>query len=78
MSTLILLTERQAADKLGLSDRTLQRWRETGYGPPFRKPGKSVRYVEFEIDDWINRKRYGSSSAYPGGSHSMGWIGLIR
>ena len=40
-----LLTTREAAERLGLSPRTLERYRVTGEGPRFRKIGRWVRYT---------------------------------
>ena len=34
----------EAARLLGLSPRTLERWRATGAGPSYRKLGRAVRY----------------------------------
>ncbi|MCK7581560.1 MAG: helix-turn-helix domain-containing protein [Chromatiales bacterium] len=51
-----LLTERQAADKLAVSPRTLQNWRRYGEGPRFVKLGAAVRYVEGDIDAWIDEQ----------------------
>jgi len=42
------LTTPQAADFIGLSDRTLERMRTEGHGPDYRKHG---RYVRYHIDD---------------------------
>jgi predicted site-specific integrase-resolvase len=41
-------TEAEAADFLGLAQKTLSRWRWAGKGPAYRKFGGSVRY---SIDD---------------------------
>ena len=41
-----LLSEMEMARKLGVSVRTLQRWRVEGRGPKFVKIGKLVRYQE--------------------------------
>ena len=49
-----LLTERQASDKLAVSPRTLQNWRRFGEGPRFVKLGTAVRYVEGDLDAWID------------------------
>lgn|GEM_PF-771650 len=38
------LSEREAADRLGLSPRTLQDWRRRACGPVFLKLGKRVAY----------------------------------
>ena len=45
-----LLNEKAAAARLGLSHRTLQRWRVTGDGPRFRKLNTAVRYDERDLD----------------------------
>jgi Helix-turn-helix domain len=41
-----LLTQREAATLLRLSERTLERLRVTGAGPVYVKAGRSVRYRE--------------------------------
>ena len=48
-----LLTTVQAADWLGLSPRTLERYRVTGEGPKFRKIGRWVRYTEADLEAWL-------------------------
>ena len=68
------LTPKQAAHYLSTSLRTLERRRLTGYGPPFIKNGRGVLYSRAVIDNWLKSKEYGSTSEYPGGPHSMGWI----
>ena len=44
------LNEREAAEFLNLSVRTLQQWRWRGQGPNFQKWGRSVRYAVAELD----------------------------
>ena len=48
-----LLTTRQAAERLGLSPRTLERYRVTGEGPRFRKIGRWVRYTPEDLVQWL-------------------------
>jgi predicted DNA-binding transcriptional regulator AlpA len=48
-----LLTQREAASVLRLSERTLERSRVTGDGPPFVKAGRRVLYRPADIDAWI-------------------------
>lgn len=48
-----LLTEAEASAYLGVKQRTLQKWRQVGGGPKFRKLGSMVRYVESDLDDFI-------------------------
>lgn len=47
-----LLSQREAATLLGLSHRTLERYRCTGFGPAYRKLGRRVLYVSADIDAW--------------------------
>ena len=49
-----LLTQREAASVLRLSERTLERLRCSGLGPKFiRLDQKSVRYQQSALDEWI-------------------------
>ncbi|TFV74115.1 DNA-binding protein [Bradyrhizobium frederickii] len=47
------LVQREAAALLRLSERTLERMRVTGDGPPFVKAGRRVLYRPADIDAWI-------------------------
>ena len=48
------LTEQEAADYLGVSLCTLQRWRKKGRDfPPYFKLGRSLRYDEKDLNEWI-------------------------
>ncbi|WP_370867716.1 helix-turn-helix domain-containing protein [Brevundimonas sp.] len=40
----LVMTTKEAGRFLRLSHRTLEDWRLTGQGPPFRKWGRLVRY----------------------------------
>jgi predicted site-specific integrase-resolvase len=46
------LTEKELARRLGMSIRTLQRWRWTGRGPAFLKLGGRVVYPLTDIESW--------------------------
>lgn len=48
-----LLNTEQAAKRLGLSPRTLERYRVTGQGPEFIKMGHAVRYTVLKLNEWI-------------------------
>ena len=48
-----LLTTRQTAAQVGLSPRTLERFRVTGQGPRFLKLGRRVRYAREDIEYWL-------------------------
>lgn len=58
-----LITEVDAADLLCQSVRTIQKWRVTGFGPPFYKIGRSVRYRRNEIVRWVDQRRMAHTSA---------------
>jgi excisionase family DNA binding protein len=47
------LSERQVAEALNLSVRTLQRWRLEGRGPLFVRIGRAVRYPQSEIEKFL-------------------------
>ena len=47
------LSEKQVAEMLGLSVKTLQRWRLFGYGPKWRKFGTAVRYPSDGLESWV-------------------------
>ena len=46
------LTEKDLAELEGVSVRTLQKWRQRGCGPRFRKVGTLVRYPVAWIREW--------------------------
>ena len=48
-----LLTEVEASAYLGVKHRTLQKWRQVGGGPRFRKLGSLVRYLESDLDAFV-------------------------
>lgn len=45
-----LLTEKEAAERLGLSVRTLQAWRQRGLGPEYVKLSRAIRYRPESLD----------------------------
>ncbi len=56
------LNNREAAEYLGLSVRTMNRYRVTGDGPPYYRLGNRVRYVRAELDEWVTGSRRISTS----------------
>ena len=48
-----LSNERQAAEHLNLSVRTLQQWRYRGCGPRYVKLGGAIRYRPEDLDAWL-------------------------
>ncbi len=57
-----LLNERDASDLLGLSARTLQKWRLQGVGPRYLKLGHAVRYAREDLETFLNSGRRRSTS----------------
>jgi hypothetical protein len=57
-----LLTTREAAALLRLSERTLERHRTAGTGPKFRKFSKAVRYGRRDVLEFIERAARESTS----------------
>jgi excisionase family DNA binding protein len=47
------LTEREVAERVGLSVATLRAWRHRGKGPRFLRLGRSVRYLPSDVDDFV-------------------------
>ena len=47
------LTEREVAERLGLSVATLRAWRHRGKGPRFLRLGRSVRYLPSDVDAFV-------------------------
>lgn len=50
------------ADLLGVSVRTLQRWRVEGRGPAYRKLGKLIAYTEEDAEAFLEEARRHSTS----------------
>ena len=48
-----LISDRRVAAMLGVSKRTLQRWRQENKGPPRRKIGRRIFYDEDKLKTWI-------------------------
>lgn len=49
------LSKQDAAEQLGVSERTLNRWWSERIGPPRIKLGRAVYYRKDSLRDWINR-----------------------
>ena len=61
--SLILLTERQAAQLLGFTPRALQAWRRTGAGPRYIFiSARAVRYRRSDLSTWIDARVRKSTS----------------
>ena len=56
------LDTREAAAWLGLSPKTLERYRVSGEGPDFHKLGARVRYLLEDLEAWASARRWTSTS----------------
>ena len=55
---------RPTSGYIGVSDRTMEGWRQTGIGPPYIKAGGTVLYDLAEVDRWLSsRQRHSTSDA---------------
>jgi excisionase family DNA binding protein len=57
-----LITEREAAEQLAISVRTLRNWRFLGRGPPHLKVGRLVRYRQSDLKSWLKTCERASTS----------------
>ena len=59
-----VLTPRQAAQYLGISDSALRLWRSDGRGPRYFRAGqKLIRYRRVDLDSWIESRLSGDGQA---------------
>lgn len=57
-----LLNQREAANLLRLSQRTLERLRVSGGGPVYVKTRRLARYREADLERWIAARTVASTS----------------
>jgi predicted DNA-binding transcriptional regulator AlpA len=60
-----LLTGREAAEFLRLSERTMERYRTAGTGPQYIAMGRAIRYRRRDVLAWIERSARQSTSEAP-------------
>jgi predicted DNA-binding transcriptional regulator AlpA len=58
----LLLTQREAAVVLRLSERSLERMRVSGLGPKFCRMKRSIRYRQSDLEEWIASRVVRSTS----------------
>ena len=56
------LNTEEAARWVGLSPKTLARYRVTGEGPVYHLVGRRVRYLREDLDVWMKTRRRKSTS----------------
>ncbi len=56
------LSQRDVAEMLGVSERTLERWRFEGIGPPFFRFSRLCRYKLSLTKKWADAQRRTSTS----------------
>ena len=56
------LVTQEAAERLRLSPRSLERFRLNGMGPCFVKAGRRVLYRISDLDAWANARTYASTA----------------
>jgi predicted DNA-binding transcriptional regulator AlpA len=49
--------QNHAAEYLGLSVHTLEKWRSLKKGPAYLKVGHFVRYTQEDLENWISSQR---------------------
>jgi hypothetical protein len=59
---MLLLTQREAALALRLSERTLERWRVAGIGPRFVRLNHSIRYRQEDLAAHVAARVVASTS----------------
>ena len=57
-----MVNTKRAARLLGISPRTLEKWRGQGTGPQFLKFGKRVVYSVTDIEAWMRSRRRRSTA----------------
>lgn len=57
-----LLTGREAAEYLGISEQTIRIQRITGRGAKFIKVGRLVRYRQTDIEAYLNARTFENTS----------------
>lgn len=61
-----LVNEEIAAAYIGCSIHKMQRDRRTGSAIPFIKVGRSVRYDVNDLDEYLQKRKFNSTSQYGG------------
>lgn len=57
------LTQDEAAAELKICERTLDRWRRLGEGPPITKLGRRVLYRRSSLQAWLRTREHRGNAA---------------
>lgn len=57
-----MLRPPRAAAFLGVSPRTLAKWRWEGVGPPFKRVGRAIVYSPDDLDAWLSSRTFTSTA----------------
>lgn len=62
----LIYTEKDVADMLKISVRTLRHWRYRGkdLGPRYYKAGRAVRYMGNDINQWLSARTHACTIEY--------------
>ncbi len=58
-----ILRPKQLSKRIQRPERTLERWRSTGEGPPFIRLGRMVAYREADVERWLAARTFASRAA---------------
>ena len=56
------LSQPEAARLLAVGERTLEKWRHVGGGPPYRQHGRRIVYHRGELLTWSDSRRRTSTA----------------
>lgn len=60
-----LLTGRQVADMLGVSNKTVLRWALEGELPSIRLSNRAIRFRDDQLEDWLEQRAAPARPAGP-------------
>ena len=62
MGSTRMLTSAEVAEQLGVSIRTMTYWRTTGRGPRYHRIGRTPRYRQDDVDQWVSEQAAASTA----------------
>jgi len=72
------LEQHEAAAELKVCERTLDRWRRLGEGPPITKVGRRVLYRRSSLQAWLHgREHHGRGDKHSAEQSSMRKCGVL-